>query len=90
MSYVTKVARCLLPLVYICLMTFFKKHILTIVGLLIGLAGGYVFWYFIGCTSGQCAIKNNPLSMTLYGGLMGAMVGSLLQDLIQKGKKAEK
>ncbi|MCB0699600.1 MAG: hypothetical protein H6551_11595 [Chitinophagales bacterium] len=71
-------------------MTFFKKHILTIVGLLVGLVGGYVFWYYIGCTSGQCAIKSNPLSMTMYGGLMGAMLGNLLQDLALKNKKAEK
>lgn len=39
--------------------------------LLIGAAGGYAYYYFIGCVSGTCAITGNPWSSTGYGALLG-------------------
>ncbi len=41
----------------------------------IGIIGGFAYYYFIGCSSGTCPITSNPITMTFYGGLMGAVLG---------------
>lgn len=58
-------------------MDFFKKNSLAIVGVAIGMIGGFLYWYFIGCSDGQCAITSKPLNSTLYGGMMGGLFFSL-------------
>jgi xanthine/uracil permease len=61
-------------------MEFIKKHKLKIIGVIVGLIGGYLYYYFVGCNSGTCPITSNPWISTLYGGLMGY----LLFDLFKK------
>ncbi|MCU0437438.1 MAG: DUF6132 family protein [Raineya sp.] len=53
---------------------FFYKNKLYVLGAVLGALAGYAYWYFVGCTSGTCAITSKPLNSTLYGSLMG-MVG---------------
>lgn len=65
---------------------FIKKNIITIAGLFIGLLGGYLYWYFVGCANGTCTIQSSPWKMTPYGGIMGALTANLLQDFLQKRK----
>jgi hypothetical protein len=36
---------------------------------LIGAGGGYLYWYFFGCTSG-CTIQSSPTRMALFGAAM--------------------
>jgi hypothetical protein len=38
---------------------------------LVGAAGGYAYYHFIGCASGTCPITGNPWISTAYGGLLG-------------------
>ena len=64
---------------------FFKKYQLTIIGVFIGAIGGYLYYHFIGCTSGTCAITSKPLNSTLYGALMGG----LLFNIFKKEKKIQ-
>lgn len=52
---------------------FFKKYWLTIAGVALGAVGGYLYYHFVGCNSGTCAITSKPLNSTLYGGLMGGL-----------------
>ncbi len=40
--------------------------------LALGAAGGYGYWYFIGCSSGSCPITSTWHTSTLYGLLVGA------------------
>jgi hypothetical protein len=35
-----------------------------------GLAG-FLYYYFVGCTSGNCAISSNPYMSIIWGGLLG-------------------
>ena len=42
-------------------------------GVIIGGAIGFAYYYFIGCKSGTCAITSSPVNSTLYGVLLGAM-----------------
>lgn len=58
------------------------KYKLTIIGIIIGAIGGYLYYYFVGCASGTCAITSKPLNSTLYGALMGG----LLLNTFQKDK----
>ena len=44
--------------------------------LLLGGAGGYLYYKFIGCKTGACPITSNPWISTLYGALIGFMMTS--------------
>ncbi|HRP55796.1 DUF6132 family protein [Agriterribacter sp.] len=59
-----------------------SKYRLTIIGILVGAAGGYLYYHFIGCNSGTCAITSKPLNSTLYG----AVMGGLLFNIFKNGK----
>lgn len=63
--------------------TFLKKNILTIIGIPLGALAGFLYWKFVGCNSGTCAITSNPMNSTLYG----AVMGGLLLSISQKNKK---
>lgn len=60
-----------------------QKNKLTIIGIFIGAIAGYLYYHFVGCASGTCAITSNPLNSTLYGALMGG----LLFNMFKKEKK---
>lgn len=66
---------------------FLKKNRLLILFSVLGLAGGFLYWNYIGCLSGTCPIKSVWYWSTLYGGLIGYLAGSLLNDLILKIRK---
>jgi len=42
-------------------------------GVIIGGALGFAYYYFIGCKSGTCAITSSPVISTLYGVMLGAL-----------------
>jgi len=56
------------------------KYKLTIIGVLMGAVGGYLYYHFVGCSSGTCAITSNPLNSTLYGSLMGGLFLNIFQN----------
>jgi LytS/YehU family sensor histidine kinase len=39
--------------------------------IMIGGIGGFLYYYFIGCSSGSCAITSSPYMSTLMGGFLG-------------------
>jgi phage shock protein E len=45
-----------------------------LIGIVVGAIAGYAYYYFIGCSSGTCAITSNPVNSTLYGILFGALL----------------
>lgn len=59
---------------------------LTILGIVLGAVGGYIYYIKIGCTSGSCAITSNPWMSVLWGALMGY----LLFDMFNRKPKAKK
>jgi hypothetical protein len=56
-----------------------KKNILTILGITVGAIGGYLYYHFVGCDSGTCAITSKPLNSTLYGALMGGLLFNIFK-----------
>ncbi len=45
-----------------------------VAGIIIGGIGGFMYYHFVGCASGTCAITSNPFSSTLFGAAMGFFV----------------
>jgi hypothetical protein len=37
---------------------------------------GFLYYYYVGCTSGHCAITSNPYMSILWGGMMGYFIVS--------------
>jgi hypothetical protein len=60
------------------------KNKLTITGVLLGALGGYLYYAFVGCASGTCAITFSPTISTLYGALMGGLLFSMFEKETQK------
>ena len=56
------------------------------IGIVIGATAGYLYWYYVGCMSGSCAITSSPVNSTLYGSLLGAMVVNALRPEKRKSK----
>lgn len=55
------------------------QHKLLIAGILLGAISGFLYWNFIGCNSGSCAITSNPYNSTIYGSVMGGLVFSIFK-----------
>ncbi|HZW69720.1 MAG TPA: DUF6132 family protein [Hanamia sp.] len=68
----------------ISLKNFLSKYKLTLIGIVVGAIGGYLYYYFVGCSSESCAITSKPVNSTLYGALMG---GLLLNIFKKENKK---
>jgi hypothetical protein len=51
-----------------------KAIIITAIGIVFGAIAGYLYYFYVGCVSGTCAITSKPLNSTLYGALMGGLV----------------
>ena len=62
-----------------------QKNKLSLVGVVVGALGGFLYWNYIGCASGTCMITSKPINSTMYGALMGY----LLFGMFQKEKIAE-
>jgi len=57
-----------------------KYNLLTIVLILAGTTGGFLYYSLVGCRTGTCPITSSPwLSM-----LWGAAIGYLISDLFRK------
>jgi hypothetical protein len=57
------------------------------VPVLLGAAGGFAYYYFIGCTSGACPITSNPWISTAYGGVIGFVAAGGLRRTGESQKK---
>lgn len=64
----------------------FNNNKLYIIGAVLGAVAGYMYWNFIGCTSGTCAITSKPVNSTSYG----ALLGGLLLGMFKKKDKTVK
>ncbi len=56
-----------------------KLHLVTLIGVLVGSVAGFLYWRFVGCSSGTCAITSSPINSTLYGALLGGLLFSMFK-----------
>jgi hypothetical protein len=68
-------------------MSFIQKHILTVIGVLVGAIAGYFYWQQIGCASGNCVITSNPVNSILYGALMGGLLFGMFKTKTKTTKQ---
>lgn len=65
--------------------SFMKKYGLAVIGAVVGAIGGFLYWRFVGCSSGSCPITSSPYMSTIWG----AVIGGLLFDLFKKRKRSD-
>lgn len=71
-------------------MELIRKYKLLIIFTIAGMIGGFLYWKFVGCQTGTCPIKSVWYWSTLYGGLLGYLIGSLSEDVITKIRNKKK
>lgn len=64
----------------------FQKYKFSLLGAILGAFAGYAYWFYIGCSSGTCAITASPTMSVIWGTVMGA----LIVDIFKKEKVDEK
>ena len=57
-------------------MNFIIKNKITILGTIIGAVAGYLYFYYVGCQSGTCAITSKPINSSLYGAVLGYLIST--------------
>ena len=62
-----------------------KRYLPTMILALVGALGGYLYYRLVGCASGACPITSNPYISTIYGGVIGTLLGYV----VTPGKKKE-
>ena len=43
-------------------------------GVVIGGIAGFLYYHFVGCSSGSCAITSNPYMSVIWGSMLGLLV----------------
>jgi hypothetical protein len=57
-----------------------KKLLVIGITTLLFAGGGFAYYYFVGCTSGSCAIASSPVLSTALGAVVGVSVGYTFSD----------
>lgn len=52
----------------------FGKNKLYFLGAVVGALAGFLYWRYVGCLTGTCAITSSPVNSTLYFAMMGAIL----------------
>lgn len=47
---------------------------LYFIGAFAGAVGGFLYWKYVGCSTGTCAITSNPFRSTVYFAVFGALI----------------
>lgn len=61
----------------------FQTNKLYWIGAMAGALAGFLYWKYVGCVTGTCAITSNPFRSTVYF----AVFGSLILGSVKKEKK---
>lgn len=57
----------------------FQTNKLYFFGAFIGALAGFLYWKYVGCLTGTCAITSNPFRSTIYFAALGALITGLLK-----------
>jgi hypothetical protein len=65
-----------------------RKYVInrTALGIVLGGTAGYLYYYYVGCSSGSCPITSSPTGSVIYGTLIGGLV---LHKPLKKVKASE-
>ena len=62
-----------------------KRYLPMMILAVVGAVGGFLYYRLVGCASGACPITSNPYISTVYGGVIGTLIGYI----VTPGKKKE-
>ena len=62
-----------------------KRYLPMMILTVVGGLGGFLYYRLVGCASGACPITSNPYISTVYGGVIGILIGYI----VTPGKKKE-
>lgn len=48
--------------------------------MMIGGVGGFLYWKYVGCATGTCAITSVWWRSTIYGAILGWLLGGIVND----------
>ncbi len=61
---------------------------LYFIGALLGASGGFIYYKYVGCLTGTCAITSNPFRSTIYFAFFGAILfGAFKKEIKMKNSK---
>lgn len=63
------------------------KHKKSVLGILIGAMVGYLYYSFVGCSSGSCLIASNPFIMVPYTAILGYLFVGMFTKKEAESKK---
>ena len=55
----------------------FQKYKRDLIGITLGAVAGFLYWKFVGCSSGTCMITSKPFNSSLSGAVMGFLVAGI-------------
>jgi hypothetical protein len=58
------------------MLKFILKYKSYVIGITLGALAGFLYWRFVGCSTGSCPIASKWYNSTLYGMVIGALLGS--------------
>ncbi len=50
------------------------KFLTNIIPAVLGGAGGFLLYKYVGCVTGTCPITSNPWSSVIFGAFLGLMI----------------
>ncbi|MPN22488.1 hypothetical protein SDC9_169871 [bioreactor metagenome] len=62
-----------------------KRYLPMMILAAVGAIAGFLYYRLVGCASGACPITSNPYISTVYGGVIGTLIGYI----VTPGKKKE-
>ncbi|MCB0409010.1 MAG: hypothetical protein KDD29_02255 [Flavobacteriales bacterium] len=65
------------------------KRKYSLIFMVLGAIGGYLYWNYVGCVTGSCAITSVWWRSTIYGAIIGWLLGDLINDKLNKRKEHE-
>jgi len=68
----------------------FRKYVIIVIFALVGSTAMYLYWFFVGCKTGTCLITSSPTISSGYGLLIGGLLGSTVNDWVEKKVKQNK
>ena len=63
---------------------FIRRYGWTLLGIVAGMVGGYLYWRYVGCSTGTCPITSSPVNSSIWGAAMG---GLLLSSFMPERKE---
>lgn len=55
---------------------------------ILGAAGGFLYYWYVGCATGSCPITSDPYISTIYGGVMGLLIANIITPAKKKGEES--